>query len=130
MGFSLTKEVPEEEKETKKEFRPGEHVIFKRFVVNTCNHTEEADFTFGSKLEIPEGYQIVSFKTKTYSTWNDGGRLFDRMFVEIWCINNKRVLVTPVYNERLRKYDYSVPGTVVETMVEEPGPELSLKYNN
>ena len=126
MNDVFTKVIPKEETIKEKEFHPGEHVIFRRTSLRMPSYEIlNKDFALGGKLEVPEGYQIMSFKTETIETTETNFRTFDNVCVDIWFINNKRVKVTPTFNCILGRYDYSAPGTIVETMVDEPAPKLT-----
>lgn len=125
----FTKKIPSEEKDKKKEFRPGEHLIFKRIVTKTNHYGyKKEEFSLGGKLSIPEGYQILTSHASSLRSWDRASGSFDIVGIDIWLINTKRVRVTPVYNQRTEEYDFSEPGVVVETLIEEPEPPLRLKF--
>ena len=124
----FTKNISSEEQDKKKEFRPGEHLIFKRIITKTNHYGyNKEEFSLGGKLNIPEGYQILTSHASSLRSWDKASGSFDIVGIDIWLINTKRVRVTPVYNQRTEEYDYSEPGVVVETLIEEPEPPLRLK---
>ena len=112
----------------KKTFHPGTHVYFKRYYI--ANHVQDYFYrsynVLGGQVDVPEGYQVLSLQ-QVIGTSNDTN--VKTHGVDVWFINVKRVEVEPVHNEYLGIYDYSEPGTVVETKVEEKGPELLLRPN-
>ena len=104
----------------KKTFAPGQHILFKRYSLS--RYTDSFGVVRGGQLEIPEGYQIISIQNVIRTSMFGGTETYG---VYIWLINYKKVSVEAVYNEPLRIYDYSEPGTVIETMVEEESPTLT-----
>lgn len=106
----------------KKTFHPGEHLFFKR--ISLSKYTGAYRDIHGGQIEVPEGYQVLCVQNITGSSINGSveGYGFD-----IWFINVKTVEASLVRNQALDIYDYSEPGTVVETLVEEPSPTLGLR---
>ncbi len=109
----------------KKTFYPDQHVFFKRYYIEDYHqsYNYHLDQILGGQIDVPEGYQVLSLQPIVGTT----NHFVETYGVDVWYINNKRVEVEPVNNEYLGRYDYSEPGTVVETMIEEMGPELKLK---
>ncbi len=114
--------INEEKEPEKKVFLPGQHVIYKRYLLNTEYPPKD---TY-NQVEVPEGYQVLHLESyireATLGTHASATKGFF-----IWFINNKRVEVEPVVsNNNPLIYEYSAPGRVIETMIEEKGPELKL----
>ncbi len=119
----LSKITEEEAKKTeKKTFHPGQHVLFKRY--SLARYTGSFGSVRSGQLEIPEGYQVLSIQNVVRTSIHDDVETYG---VDVWLINSRRVVAEPIYNEPLDIYDYSEPGTVVETMVEEQSPMLVFK---
>ena len=98
----------------KKEFEPGTHIIMLRYDLLESLGYSNAESINSLNIEIPEGYQVLDienfdglgYKIGTVQTYG----------VDIWLINNEKVLVQPVYNKIFGKYDYSQPGSVVNEL--------------
>ena len=119
--MATTEVVEEEKKVEKKTYKAGEHVFFKRYRMTTGSGYYAEEFT-GGQITIPEGYEILDIEN--YAEYVGKGSQTGGF--DVWFIKNKDVEVEPVYNAKIKAYDYSEPGTIVETMDEEKGPELKL----
>ena len=103
----------------KKIYFPYEHVFFKRYYSSDDIYSRTI---LGGQVEVPKGYEILEIENFTekigYGSQTGG---FD-----IWFINKVTVEVTPVYNQSLKTYDYSEPGSVVDMSLQnDEGPELT-----
>ena len=109
----------------KKVFHPGEHIFFKRLCISDLINRSfySPNRVSGGQIEVPEGYQLIAIKDYTFKDGYDDSITCG---YDLWYMNTKEVEVTPVYNEVFNTYDFSEPGTVVETLVEEKGPELKM----
>ena len=59
-------------------------------------------------ISVPDGYQVLNIENFNGLGGKIGtGQTYG---VDIWYINNEKVLVDPVYNDSLEHYDYSQPG--------------------
>lgn len=95
-----------------KEFEAGQHVFMIRYDLLEELGYEIANNINSLSITIPEGYEILSMENFTGLGTNIGtGQTYG---VDIWFINNKKVLVEPFYNEKFEHYDYSRPGKVIE----------------
>lgn len=100
-------EVPES-----KEYEAGEHLIMIRYDLLDELGYSNAESINSVSISIPEGYEILSIENFIGLGSKIGtGQTYG---VDVWYINNEKVLVDPVYNEALKHYDYSQPGTVIE----------------
>jgi hypothetical protein len=100
-------EVPES-----KEFDAGEHVFMIRYDLIDELGYQNAESINSLSLTVPEGYSILNMENFI----GLGGKIgtCQTYGVDVWYINNEKVLVDPVYNESLEHYDYSQPGKVIE----------------
>lgn len=100
-------EVPES-----KEFEAGEHVFMIRYDILDELGYHNSESVNSLSITVPEGYSVLNMenfiglgsKIGTCQTYG----------VDVWYINNEKVLVEPVYNEVFEHYDYSQPGKVIE----------------
>ncbi len=105
--FEQYYEVPEA-----KVFEPGEHVFFLRY-----NYSGSAENFTSGRVDVPNGYDILEIENYTekdgYGSQTGG--------VDIWYINNERVIVEPIFKDEIRNdwsrngyYDYATFGVVME----------------
>ncbi len=128
---NIIREINKEEINQRKILRPGEHIFSRRkLLTEHVLESEVKKFEYGNQVIVPEGYQVLSINTID-APGKDAymSSIYRSVILEIWYINVKRVELKPNYNFNMREYDYSEPGTVVETMVEEEAPTLGLRRN-
>lgn len=95
-----------------KEFEAGEHLFMIRYDFLEELGYDVAENINSLSITIPEGYKILSMENfNGLGTKIGTGQTYG---VDIWFINNKKVLVAPYYNEEFEHYDYSRPGTIIE----------------
>ncbi len=97
-----------EEQPEAKEFEAGEHIYMSRYHVRRSIGVENVS---GVSITVPEGYQVLDFENYI----SLGGKIGTQQTygVDVWFINDEKVLVKPVFNEGLGAYDYSQAGTVI-----------------
>ncbi len=100
-------EVPES-----KEFDAGEHVFMIRYDILDELGYRNSESVNSLSITVPEGYSILNMENFI----GLGGKIgtCQTYGVDVWYINNEKVLVEPVYNEAFEHYDYSQPGKVIE----------------
>lgn len=94
-----------------KEFEPGEHLFMLRYDLLDELGYYNPESINSLSISIPEGYEILSMENFI----GLGGKIgtCQTYGVDIWFINNEKVLVSPFYNEEFKHYDYSQPGSVI-----------------
>ena len=94
-----------------KTFEPGEHVIY--FTYNTSGSFGGSKGWGTSNIglpETPEGYKYVNSFSIDEGTYG-----FTDSIVHMY-VNEVTVEVTPTYNSKTNKIEYTLPGVVVESL--------------
>lgn len=95
-----------------KEFDVGEHVFMVRYNFFDSLGYSNAESIDRLSISVPEGYEILNLENFIGLGSKIGtGQTYG---VDVWYINNEKVLVRPYYNEKFEHYDYSQPGEVIE----------------
>lgn len=84
-------------------FEPYQHLFFIRVGLLTADSMYYAENINGGSINIPDGYQVLTienFAEMERNTSQTGG-------YDIWFTNEVAVEVTAIYNESIKKYDYS-----------------------
>lgn len=94
-----------------KEFEPGEHVFMIRYDLFDELGYSNAESINSLSITVPDGYEILNLDNYI----GLGGKIgtCQTYGVDVWYINNEKVVVEPVYNEAFKFYDYSQPGSVI-----------------
>ena len=115
MNNILFKRIPDEERSARKILSAGEHMVFKRIIIDINSFKEKThSFSLGGEVNLPEGYQIVSFHTSTLSTVERINNSYDNIALDVWFINTEVVEVIPTFNEVTCRYEYCDPGRVLQ----------------
>lgn len=105
--FTALEQLQEEVKEgDTKTFEPYQHLFFIRvdLLGKNTNANNSIDISTGD-INIPEGYKV--FEIENFSSRYQKGTMGGTMGYDIWFTNEIPVEVTAIYNEPLKKYDYS-----------------------
>lgn len=95
-----------------REFEAGEHVFMVRYNFFDSLGYSNAESIDRLSISVPEGYEILNLENFIGLGSKIGtGQTYG---VDVWYINNEKVLVRPYYNEKFEHYDYSQPGEVIE----------------
>ena len=115
MNNYLFKIIPSEERSAKKILQPGEHMVFKRIIIDVNSFKQKThSFSLGGEVELPQGYKIISFNTSTLSTAERINNSYDNIALDVWFINTETVEVTPTFNEVTSRYEYCDLGRVLQ----------------
>lgn len=113
--MAAIKELEENVKKgDKKIFAPYKHLFYVRFDNlkdgNDDMHMTNSEDITGGAVSIPDGYEV--FEIENYTSWTN--RREQTQGYDVWYINTSMVEVESIYNQSLKKYDYSHFGTIVE----------------
>ena len=114
-NVTAIKELEENvKKEDKKIFAPYKHLFYVRFdnlkSGNDGMHITTSEDITGGAVSIPDGYDV--FEIENFSSRI--GRGSQTQGYDVWYMNTTPVEVEAVYNQSLKKYDYSHFGTMIE----------------
>ena len=94
-----------------KVFEPGEHVFMIRYNLLVGSSSKRATSINSASITLPDGYEILEIEN--YTSISVDQNKAQTYGVDVWYINNEKVVVEPVYNEAFKFYDYSQPGSVI-----------------
>lgn len=95
-----------------KEYDVGEHLIMIRYNLFDNLGYESAQDINSLSISVPDGYEV--FSIENFNGLDNKIGVGQTYGLDIWFINNKKVLVVPIYNEAFKYYDYSHFGIVIE----------------
>lgn len=104
----LQLEVKEGETRT---FEPYQHLFFVRVDLFLNTDESHAEKFNGGSINIPEGYKVLTIENFNEREGKKGSQTRG---YDIWFTNEVPVEVTAIYNEKLKKYDFSHFGLPVE----------------